>query len=293
MKVLVTTPESAIGYELLSLLISEGFSVRALCLPEDCARLEEAGVETVAGDLLDEEQTHVAMSEVGAVFNCSTVMEFDRKKGRRAALINTDGTRNLLVSMARQGVEQLVHVGSAFAFPPESGTRPPAATASVRTAAGLVTRYVRDKKLKAFTVNPGLVLGRHDHEGPGARVIKRGLTWKGTPPGGGCSVVSAVDVASVALKLLGRGKSGEVRTVAPYDVSYSDLFDLVRSVAARDGEVAVPRPKRTSELDSFLSGDFYYAAEAASEDLGVIWTLLPLTVEEAYLAVKEIPGEIF
>jgi len=83
-----------------------------------------------------------------------------------------------------------------------------------------------------------------------------------------------------------------VRTAAPYDVSYSELFDRLRSVAARKGEVTVPRQKRTPELDAFLSGYFYYEAEASSDDLGVGWTSLPRTVEDAYLGLKEIPGEI-
>jgi nucleoside-diphosphate-sugar epimerase len=291
MKVLVTAPESAIGKELIGLLLTEGFSIRALCRQEDCAALEQAGVEVVAGDLLDEEQTHFAMSDIGAVFNCSTSIEFDRKRARRAALVNTEGTRNLLVSMARQGAGQLVHVGSALAFPPESGAAPPPAAASVRAASDLVMRYARDSKVKAFIANPALVFGRHDRDGLGSRVIMRALSWKGPPPGGGVSAVSAGDVASIALKMLGRGRSGEVRTIAPYDVSHADLFELVRSVTGGSEGFEIPRPRRTSGLDSFLSGDFYYAAEAAPDDLGVPWSPLAGTVEEACLAVKETPGE--
>jgi dihydroflavonol-4-reductase len=293
MKVLVTAPESAIGNELVRLLLAEGFSIRVLCRQEDCAALEQAGVEVVAGDLLDEEQTHFAMSDIGAVFNCSTRIEFDRKLARRAALVNTEGTRNLLVSMARQGAGQLVHVGSALAFPSESGSVPPPASASARTAADLVMRYARDSKVKAFIANPALVFGRHDRDGLGHRVIMRALSWKGPSPKGGASVVSASDVASVALKLLGRGKSGETRTIAPYDVSHADLFDLVRSSAGGAEGVEIPRPRRTSELDTFLSGDFYYAAEAEPDDLGVQWSPVAGMVEEAWLAVKETPGAIF
>lgn len=293
MKALVTAPGGGLGNELVNLLLEEGFSLRALCHPADEAWLEDLGVEVVPGGLLDEEQVLCAVSGVQAVFNCAPRIVLDKKRARQTTILNLDGTRNLLVSMSRAGVERLVHVGSAFALASDSGYSALEVASSLRAAQDTVLRYSRDSKVKASIVNPALLLGRHDRLGLGALILRQAEGWRGAAPRGRTGIVGARDAAVCALKALGRGKAGAIYTLAAQNVTYAALFELVLAILESRGSSergkSARRSRREPNLDRLLAGDFSYDGEQAALALGVRWSPLNEVVEEACQVLDKMP----
>ncbi len=281
MKALLVGPETALGRELAALLLGEGFKLTALAPAIEEPWIEELGAEFIPGTLLDEEQVLHAVSGVRAVFNCSPSIPLMRHGSRNRVTVNLKGTGNLLVAMSRAGVEQLVHVGSALAFEPLSGETPLEAGGSIRSAQDAVLRYWRDSKLAAVVVNPALLMGRFDHAGPGALVLRRALQSGGSAPRGGTGVVGARDAAELTLKALGRGKPGRVYTLCARNISYADLFSTARAIAS-ELKIAPEKSRvKSAALDRMLDMELYYEGENAVRELGAAFESIEDTLRDA------------
>ncbi len=303
MKVLVTSASRQPGISLAGHLVEKGFTVRAL-LDENDAAAQLSGIpfERAPGSLLDPEALQAALDSIQVVFNCGLSLRYWPPRANELLSSVTEGTRNLLLAMARAGIEQLVHVGSAYSFgggpldnpgdeesPYDGGRFGLACLDDAHASQELVLRYTGSGKVRAVVVDPTLVFGRGcDRYGPAAAMVEYAAAAPGRYPGGGTNVVAASDVARAALKALGRGKPGECYIVGGRNITYRELLGLASAslgVSAPDrlspdvevltrgfmgsllGAVSRRRPTVTRGLARIAIGSTFYSSEKASREL--------------------------
>lgn len=317
MKILLTGASGIIGSELARQLVENGFDVRALLHASDeAASLDGLDLERATGDTLDPESVLEALDGRQAVFHCDHSTAYQPARSVDVIARNVDGTRNLLVAMARSGVEQLVHVGSAFSFgagtldQPGTEDRPYdgekfglACLDSMKSAQDLVLRYNESGKLRCVVVNPTLVVGSGGGtSGPLAGVLEYMASTSGTCPAGGVNLVAARDAGAATLKALGRGRPGRCYILGGANMSYLELLEKVSSVLGlqppdrieADAEVlsrgrassfsARFKKKRSllsRELARFAAADMYYSSARAARELAFSPGPIEPAIEEA------------
>ena len=263
MKVLLTGGDTLIGAHLARVLIDSGFSVRVLLPEREIPKtLRGLDIEYTNGTVLSPEYTLDALRGVNRVFHIST-LTIDPRAQQRTRAINIEGTRNILIGMARQGIPELVYISSAFCFEPgskeEPGSEdsPPASTLGLasldgaRKALETVKRFQMEGSLRIITLAPTLTLGRFDAlHSAGVALILHAANGKRYPPGG-INIVGAQEVARAALSALGRGKPGETYIIAGANVKYSELYAEVREMLGVKGAI-----KQLSGVSLALGGIF-------------------------------------
>jgi dihydroflavonol-4-reductase len=303
LKVLVTGASGIIGSYLSRELTENGFLVRALLDPADeSPALEGLDVEQAAGDLLDPEWLQSSLNGVQAVFHCESSSVYWPPRSKQVISRNVAGTRNVLVTMAKAGVERLVHVGSAFSFgagtvdepgtedtPYDGGRFNLACIDSMKIAQDVVLRYNESGKVLCLVLNPTLVVGSAGWMINPLSVIARHLaSGKSSYPPGGINVVGAADVARAILKALGRGKSGNCYIIGAENLSYKELFEkmalalgvkaptdpygdlqfLTRgSIGSLLGKLRGKAPPLTLELARLGAASLYYSHDKAAREL--------------------------
>ncbi len=317
MKVLLTGASGIIGSALARQLVENGFDARALLDASDEAEsLDGLDLDRVTGDTLDPESVLEALEGRQAVFHCDQSTEYRPARSADVIARNVDGTRNLLVAMARSGVEQLVHVGSAFSFGAGALDQPGtedtpydgekfglACLDSMKSAQDLALRYNESGKLRCVVVNPTLVVGPGGGaQGPLTALLEYAASGSGTYPPGGVNLVAARDAGAATLKALGRGRSGNCYILGGVNLSYRELLEKVSSalglrppdridpdaeVIARGGAgsfFARFRKKRSPlsrELARFAAADMYYSSARAERELAFLPGPIEPAIEEA------------
>ncbi len=317
MKVLVTGASGTPGSHLLRHLVEKGFIARALLDPDDDAvLLDGLEFERFDGSVLDPESLQDSLQGVQAVFHCDSDDSYWSPRSAAAPSLTVEGTRNLLVAMARVGVEGLVHVGSAFSFAPgtleEPGTEDVpshgelgglSCVVAARNAQESVVRYSSDGRLRCVVINPTLVIGPDvTGRGPVTALVEYVSSGRRPYPPGGVNVVSAADVAGAALTALGRGSVGSCYIIGGADMSYRELMGKVASAlgvqapeyqadtkkmlslgrrASLKGKLTGRRPCLSSELARVSSMTLYYSSEKAERSLGYSPGPLAPAIEEA------------
>lgn len=260
MPILVTGGDTLTGAHVALHLLESGFSVRALASREDeLPHLRGRGVEVFSASLLQPESIVPALRGVTAVFHCaldrSVLPEADPRSRER----NVDGTRNLLISMTRSGVEQMVQVGSAFSFGGGAMERPGTEETpydgdrfglscmdTIRAAQELTQRFSDDGKVRSVIVNPTLAFGAGGSCPPSSLALEWVRSGARTFPPGGINVVDASDVADAAVRALGRGRPGQCYILGGENLSYRELLARVASA------IGLPAPDRPASERSVL-----------------------------------------
>lgn len=271
MRVLLTGADSLLGSSLANILVQNGFSVRALqAKGKPHPLIEATTLESVKGDLMDQESLHEALRGVQAVFHFSQRVALDESVDRWKGEADFAGTRNLLVAMSRGGVEDLVFCGSATSFGPGTIARPATESSpysgdfgipsidSLRRSAELVRRFTGEGRIRGIIVAPTLVMGRGDTAGgPSFTLLECSAASTGEYPPGGVNVIHARDAAEAAFRALGRAGAGDSYILGGYNVPYAELIPKIASLLedASTGPPAGERGRRSSRgAGSILSG---------------------------------------
>ncbi len=246
MTTLVTGATGFLGTHLVDLLLAEGDRVRALVRPGTAtARLREAGVEVVVGDVTRETELRAALEGCTRVYHLAGVVSHRRRDAERLRRVNVEATRTL-VNAIEPGT-RVVHVSSVATLGPvsASGLRAdeshlfPAFAADLPYAATKregehIALEAAERGADVVVANPGFLLGPGD--------VHRVSTWpvsaylSGRLPfttAGGLSFVDARDVARGLVALADRGRRGE-RTILAAEagnLSWNDFFALVARVS--------------------------------------------------------------
>lgn len=117
--ILVTGPSGFVGSYVVPALIEAGHRVVALVRSEAAGRLvlgrlaaeDRAAVELRTGDVTRFDTLGPVLAGVDAVVHLVAIPR-DRDGGASLRLVNTEGTRNVVVGMREAGVRRLVHMGA-------------------------------------------------------------------------------------------------------------------------------------------------------------------------------------
>ena len=148
MKVLVTGGTGFVGAHSVAALVSQGHQVRLLVRsPDRVARslspLGAADVESVVGDVTDQQSVDEAMAGCDAVLHAAAVYTTDPRAASRIQSTNVRAAEIVLGAAVRTGLDPVVHVSSYTAL------LPPQPPGTVLTPDSPVTRpvgtYARSK----------------------------------------------------------------------------------------------------------------------------------------------------
>lgn len=244
--VLVTGASGFVGWHVARHLLERGERVRALVrdpVRSAQALAELAGIETVPGDLRDEDSLVRAVASCGTVYHVAADYRLWAPRPEEMYRSNVDGTRNLLAAARKAGVERCVYTSTVGCIGMRKGE-----LGSEDTPAGLEEMqgpYKRSKFLAeeialefagggfpVVIVNPTAPLGDHDFRPtPTGKIVVDFL--RGAMPAyldTGLNVVYAGDVAAGHLQACERGRVGERYILGGENLTLQQIFGKLEEV---------------------------------------------------------------
>jgi dihydroflavonol-4-reductase len=255
---LVTGASGFVGSAVARALLAEGYSVRVLVRPSSPrTNLDDLAVEIVEGDVRDADAVDRAMHDIRYVVHTAADYRLWAPRPAEIVRTNVDGTRIVMVSALRAGVERIVHTSSVatLAIPstgqPANETTPLGEADAVGTykrskvaAERLVEAMIANDGLPAVIVNPSTPIGPRDiRPTPTGQVIIEAA--RGRIPAyvdTGLNLVHVDDVAAGHVAALAHGKIGERYILGGQNVALSDMLgDIARIVGRSPPRVKLPR----------------------------------------------------
>lgn len=244
--VLVTGASGFVGWHVARQLLERGERVRALV--RDPARSAQAlaeleGIETVRGDLRDEDSLASAVGGCGTVYHVAADYRLWAPRPEEMYRSNVDGTRSLLAAARKAGVERCVYTSTVGCIGMRKGE-----LGSEDTPAGLEEMqgpYKRSKFLAeevalqfaregfpVVIVNPTAPVGDHDFRPtPTGKIVVDFL--RGAMPAyldTGLNVVYVGDVAAGHLLACERGRVGERYILGGENLTLQQIFGKLEEV---------------------------------------------------------------
>jgi dihydroflavonol-4-reductase len=242
--VLVTGGSGFVGRHVARVLLERGFSVRALVRPG--SHVAGLAVEEVTGDLRDSASLERAVAGCGMLFHVAADYRLWSKDPSELYRSNVDGTRNLLDSARRAGVERVVYTSTVGCIGiPDHGLGDE--TTPV-TLASMVGHYKRSKFLAeqvalefardgfpVVIVNPTAPVGDHDVKPtPTGKMILDFLN--GAMPAfidTGLNIVDVRDTAEGHWFACERGRPGERYILGSENLTLEQILCLLAEITGR------------------------------------------------------------
>jgi dihydroflavonol-4-reductase len=248
MKTLVTGATGFLGSHVARQLIERGENVRVLVrASSDTRALEGLQAERFAGDLRDASSLGRALDGVSRVFHVAADYRLWARNPREIYDSNVTGTRNLLESARRAGVQKFVYTSTVATIAvPRHGALPNEATqASVSEMIGDYKRSKFEAEQLAVSAAksgmPVVIVNPTTPVGPG--------DWKPTPTGKiivdflngrmpgyvdtGLNFVPVEDCARGHLLAAERGIAGQRYILGGYNLTLKQMLDILAGVSGR------------------------------------------------------------
>ena len=110
---LVTGGAGFMGINLVRYLLPRGYTVRSLDIAP-FSYPERDVVDAIQGDVRDADAVDRAMNDVDLVFHCAAALPRSSPEDIQTSIV--DGTRNVLASAARHGVERVIYISSTAVY---------------------------------------------------------------------------------------------------------------------------------------------------------------------------------
>lgn len=252
MKAFVTGGTGFIGANVVRVLLTKGFKVRALVRPNsDRRNLEGLEVELAQGDVRDFPSIKRAMRDCELVFHVAALYSFWVTPRSLIYEVNVDGTRNVLQAALELGVERVVYTSSIAALgrapkgelaTEETPVRPEVLIGDYKKSKYLAQEVALEfarKGLPVVIVNPTFPVGPYDIKPtPTGQVIldflrRRMPAYMDT----GMNVVAVSDVAEGHLLAAERGRIGEKYILGGENLTMQELLGLLAEITG------LPAPK--------------------------------------------------
>ncbi len=253
MKIMVTGSAGFVGIPLCQQLAENGHEVNALVRSSSLDHpLRRPGINIIEGDLLEPESLEKAVDGCGQIYHLAAFTGVWSPDPTIYHKVNVDGTKAVLDAAVRAGVKRVVITSTAGVIGPSPGKGtqvneetnpiPELTTDYERTkleSEKLAFRYL-EQGLDVIIVNPSRVFGKgwlRDSNSV-TRLIKlydEGK-WRFVP-GDGDRVGNYVyvdDVVNGHLLAMDHGKPGERYILGGANLSYNELFGLLREVTGKD-----------------------------------------------------------
>lgn len=259
MLILLTGADGFLGGHITSILLEEGYTVRALYHPATSRNNIEKkpNLEIIEGDVLDPGSLNTAIRDVDAVIHTAANTMVYPRRHRSIWKINYQGTRNLAECASEHSIKRFVCIGTANSF--GSGTlENPGTEENPFTDGRLGSDYMNSKRsvqewlldfsdetgFPVIILNPCWMLGPGDSK-PGSGVIMLRLKGRKLLPisRGGRNFVAVKDVARAAVNALSKGRIGECYICGNENLPYSQALPLFAKIMGMDSpSLPVPAP---------------------------------------------------
>ena len=218
----VTGASGHIGGNLVRELLAQKRKVRCL-VRQDRRALEGLPVETVEGEIFDQEAMARLLEGAGTLFHLAGRISIVGAEGGLVERTNVLGVRGVVQACLAAGVRRLVHVSSIHAFQSEPSDQVIDETRALSLSPDHMV-YDRSKArgqlevlegvkkgLDAVIVNPGAVVGPNDFKPSRMGEVFLDIYHRRLPAllDGGYNWVDARDVAAGALAAERQGRTGE------------------------------------------------------------------------------------
>ena len=257
MKVLVTGATGFIGAAVVRALNAAGIKVCALVRPNsDLRNLATLKVELLQGDLLDSDSLHRALSECRQLYHLAAHYALWAEDPSVFYVVNVAGTRTLLETAQKRGIERIVYTSSvsAIGLPQDGGSGTEETPVSLNQMIGHYKRskYLAEQEvltlaregLPVVIVNPSAPVGAGDVKPtPTGQVIVDFM--KGRMPAyieTGMNIVDVDDVATGHLLAMAKGRQGERYILGCKNLMLKDVFDILsRLTGVKAPSLQLPR----------------------------------------------------
>ncbi|MBU6462570.1 MAG: NAD-dependent epimerase/dehydratase family protein [Bradyrhizobium sp.] len=275
--VLITGASGFVGSAVLRQLYRAGFAVRALVRRDSVrSNLAATDLQLVEGDLRDIASLEMACSGCRYVFHVAAEYRLSSWDKARILATNVTGTRNLMESALRAGVERIVYTSSVATLgvrhdgtpADESNSISPQQTTgpykrSKVLAEQVVLDMINQRGLPAVIVNPSTPVGPRDiRPTPTGKIIIAAASAR-LPAyvNTGLNLVHVDDVGLGHLAALRRGRIGERYILGGQNVLFSQMLAEIAELVGRTApRIRIPWPfalplAAVGEARAYLTGE--------------------------------------
>ena len=260
MKVAVTGGTGFVGSHAVAALLEADHEVRLLV--RDPARISAAfdpldvaaPTDIVTGDVTDPATVEQLLDGCDAVVHSASIYSLDTRDTARIRATNVEGTRLIIETGRRLGLDPIVHISSTVAITPAND--PLHHDSPVANSVGpygqskadseRLARQHQDDGAPVVTVMPGSVWGPHDpHFGESCRVASDFLRGQSRmyPSGGALAIADVRDVATTIAGAIEPGRGPRRYTVAPHHTPLRDIVASLNRVTGRNvRHLMLPNP---------------------------------------------------
>jgi dihydroflavonol-4-reductase len=256
-KALVTGAAGFIGSHVVQELLQDNVEVKALIMPgEDTKNLEGMDIETMEGNILDQDAVKAAVKGVDTIFHLAAIYAIWMKDWRNIYEVNIQGSRNVLWTALKAGVNRVVYTSSVAALGVKAGkTLSDEETLFNQYDLGnhyVLTKYLSQQEALGFArngldlvvVNPCFPFGENDiAPTPTGQIIIDTLSGLNRFAfGGGFNVVDVKDVARGHLLAAKKGKAGEKYILGNQNLTLEKFMRLVYKTAGFEKRMLIKIP---------------------------------------------------
>lgn len=251
MRVLVTGGTGFVGAHTVAALLEAGHDVRLLARsPERVVPhlaplgvAEESLKDVIQGDITDATAVESALRGCDAVVHAASIYSLDPRQAREIERTNVGGTRLVLETAHRLGLDPIVHVSSYVGLLDRGRTHlatdtPPSGRLGAymhsKAESERVARALQAEGAPVVSVLPGFVLGPHDpYLGDSARIVANFMKGRlrMLPHGLILPVVDVRDVARVIVAALDRGRGSYMAT--GHAVPFTTVAETIAGLTGR------------------------------------------------------------
>jgi dihydroflavonol-4-reductase len=225
-----------LGQHIVERFVAEGIDIVALHRPGNEGSLP-AGVTRRPADILDEPSLREALDGAKSVIHAAAFVSFNPRLRKKIFEVNVEGTRHVVNTCLKLGVENLIHISSVSALgrkPGELITEESKWTGDFSSDYG-ESKYLAELEvfrgaeegLTVSMVNPSVILSGSQPHSSSASLFD--YVWQEGPfyTKGALNYVDARDVAEAVLQLHHKPLPGEKIILSAGSVPYLDFFSQV------------------------------------------------------------------
>jgi len=242
MKVAVTGANGLVGVNLISRLLEQGNSVKALIHRKPCV-LSGFDVEIIEGDIMNDDLLTHLFSGVEVVFHAAAKISIGNTSYEALYKTNVEGTKKAFTIAKQQGVKTFIHFSSIHAMQQPDRSKPfseacPLAIDSpfnYEKTKALAQQWLQNQKgngMKVVILNPTAIIGPYDYKPSlvGEFLVK---TVNHQLPGiieGGYDWVDVRDVVQAAIAAIEKGEDGEHYILSGRWLSLEEVTQVMENV---------------------------------------------------------------
>ncbi len=314
MKVLVTGANGMLASHTISLLIDEGYEVKAMLRNKQKYQLKPHPlVELHEGDIRNRKKVQEVVKGCDFLVHTAALTAPEHITYAPYHEVNVIGTQNLLDAAVKNKLKKVVYVSSANTI--GHGSKDDPGTEEIEPRAPFTESLYARSKIHAqklidlFTeyievsiVNPSFMIGAHDAKPGSGRIILMGYDKKMVfHPPGGKNFVNTKDVARGILAVLEKGRNRGVYLLTGENLTYGEFFNRLSLVTGKPNYlVPVPGPilkgvgyiskiprlfnlKTPYSLNNMriLCTENYYDNSRAKKELGIHFEPIEYGIQEA------------